>query len=263
MTPESLMDAARELARLCGSIALRHFRSSIAVDSKSDGSPVTIADRDAETAAREWIRRRFPSDGILGEEHGIERADARRRWILDPIDGTRTFVRGVPLFGSLVAVLDGDDVVAGAASYPALGETVWAAPGEGCWTERGRAAVSHVDRIESALLCTTDERFAGDQPRGERWRALSRSAGMVRSWGDCYAYLLVATGRAEVAVDPVMNAWDAACFLPIIEEAGGVLTDWSGRRTIFGGSTIATNQALAGTVRDALAIDPAMNAHPS
>lgn len=251
----SLLEAVEEVARLAGGIALRHFRTGLAAEPKGDGSPVTIADRESERAAREWIQRRFPADGILGEEFGATRPASRRRWILDPIDGTRTFLRGVPFFGTLVAVLEGEEVLAGAAFFPALGELVCAEPGAGCWTNGAPCSVSGVSRLSDALVLTTDERFTDYDDKRRGWQALAGRAQMARTWGDCYGYLLVATGRAEVMTDPVMNPWDAACFLPILEEAGGVLTDWSGRRTVFGGSTIATNRALADEARALLAVD--------
>src|SRR5690606_16690957 len=121
------------LARHIGAVALQHYRSLLAVETKADGSPVTIADRDAESAAREWLATRFPDDGVLGEELGELVGTSGRRWIIDPIDGTKSFVRGVPLWGSLVALVEGERVLAGAACFPAVNETIAAAPGEGCW----------------------------------------------------------------------------------------------------------------------------------
>lgn len=248
-----LMQAAAEVARLAGDVAMGHFRSAIAVEIKMDGSPVTIADRSAERAAREWLEERFPGDGILGEELGVTRPDARRRWILDPIDGTKSFIHGVPLWGSLVALVEltGDEnrVLAGAASFPALGESLAAAPGSGAWWNGARCAVSRVAKIEEATVLTTDERFRHVPARRAAWNALADRALLSRSWGDCYGYLLVATGRAEAMVDAILSPWDAAAFLPIIEEAGGVLTSWTGERTAFGGDAIASNAALAGTAR--------------
>ena len=234
------MQAAAELARLAGSTALRYWRSALAVEEKGDGSPVTRADREAEQRARDWIQERFPTDGILGEEYGEEPGTSGRRWILDPIDGTKTFVRGVPLWGTLVAVAQGEQVLAGAMSFPALGEQIAAAPGEGCWHNGTRAQVSTIHRLSAATVLATGE---------EGLRALAGQAGLARTWGDCYGYLLVATGRAEVMVDLRMGDWDSACLLPIIEEAGGVFTDLAGRRTAFGGSAVATNAALAVEVR--------------
>jgi len=248
----TLLEAAQEVARVAGDVAVRHFGTRLVVDTKSDGSPVTAADREAEGTAREWIERRFPGDGILGEEFGLARPDARRRWVLDPIDGTKTFIRGVPLYGSLVAVLDGEDVLAGAAYFPSLGELLAAAPGMGCWWNGSKAQVSATSAIAGATVLTSDERFQQSAQQREAWCRLAGQAALSRSWGDCYGYLLVATGRAEVMVDGVLSPWDAAAFLPIIEEAGGVFTDWGGRRTIFGGSAIATNRALTVAARSLL-----------
>lgn len=254
---ETLMQAAAELARLAGDVAMGHFRAGVAVETKGDGSPVTIADRAAERAAREWLARRFPGDGILGEEFGGEEpgaahGGATRRWILDPIDGTKSFVRGVPLWGTLVAVAEGETVLAGAACFPAVGELVVAAPGEGCWWNDARCRVSDVSRLEEATVLTTDERFRGQPERREGWRRLAGRTLVSRSWGDAYGYLLVATGRAEVMVDPRMSAWDSAALQPIITEAGGVFTDWDGAPSAFGGSAVATNAGVAREARQLL-----------
>ena len=244
-TADTLLAAAEELARLTGGVALSHYRSALAVEQKADGSPVTAADRAAEQAARDWVRARFPDDGVLGEEFGEERAGARRRWIIDPIDGTKSFVRGVPLWGSLVALCEGDTVLAGAAFFPAVEELVVAAPGAGCWWNGRRCWVSSVSDLSSATALTTDERFPHHPARRAAWEQLGGRVSVARSWGDCFGYLLVATGRAEVMCDPELSPWDAAALQPIIVEAGGSFTDWSGRPTAFGGSAIATNQALA------------------
>lgn len=252
---DALMSPAAELARLTGDIALQHYHSNLAIETKADGSPVTIADKAAEMAAREWVARHFPKDGLLGEEFGEERSDARRRWVIDPIDGTKSFVRGTPLWGSLVALCEGEQVLAGAAYFPAIGEIIVAAPGAGCWWNGVRCTVSTVEKLESATVLTTDDRFR--ERRGYRagWERVADAAAVSRTWGDCFGYLLVATGRAEAMFDPVMSPWDAAALQPIIEEAGGVFTDWTGRATAFAGSVVATNQALAKTVR-ALLPDP-------
>ncbi len=247
-----LLQAAAELARLTGATALEYAHQPLHAETKADGSPVTVADRAAERIARDWIARRFPDDGILGEEFGESRPGALRRWIIDPIDGTKSFVRGIPLWGSLVAVCEGPVVLAGAACFPALNEMLAAAPGEGCWWNDAPCRVSAVSDIAAATLVTTDERFAGFEDRGRRWRDLCARAAIARSWGDCAGYLLVATGRAEAMVDPILSAWDAAPFLPIITEAGGVFTDWAEQGTIHGGSAIASNRVLAAEIRAAL-----------
>jgi histidinol phosphatase-like enzyme (inositol monophosphatase family) len=251
-----LMHAAADVARVAGDLALRHFRTGVAVEVKGDGSPVTVADRAAEQAARAWIEERFPGDGILGEEFGLARGEAPRRWILDPIDGTKTFVRGVPLWGTLVACVEGEQVLAGAAYFPAVGELVAAAPGEGCWWNGARAHVSDVATLADATVLTTDPRFPGRPERRTAWRELEDAAGLSRTWADCYGYLLVATGRAEAMVDAVVGDWDSAALLPVVEEAGGVFTSWTGRRTAFGGSAVATNAALARPVRLVLGMQP-------
>lgn len=248
-----LLDAAMELARLAGEVALSHYRSNLVVETKADGSPVTAADRAAETAAREWVQRHFPDDGVLGEEFGLERPEARRRWVIDPIDGTKSFVAGVPLWGSLVALCEGERVLAGAASFPAVGEQIAAAPGEGCWWNGSRCQVSLICSVDAALVLTTDERFSEYSTRRVAWERVAATARLSRTWGDCFGYLLVATGRAEGMFDPVLSPWDAAALQPIIMEAGGVFTDWSGEATAFGGSAIATNAALSVQLRSLLA----------
>jgi histidinol-phosphatase len=246
---ESLLQAVRECADVAGAFALGHYRSGVAVEWKQDGSPVTIADRGAEQAAREWISSRFPDDGIVGEEFAETPGTSGRRWMIDPIDGTKSFVRGVPLWGSLVAVLEGERVIAGAASFPATRETITAATGCGCWHNGTRASVSAVSSLSAATVLTSDDRTFTPGESLDRWNALASRAAVVRTWGDAFGYLLVATGRADVMVDAIVNAWDIACFAPIIQEAGGVFTDYAGRATAFGGSAIATNAALAADTR--------------
>lgn len=251
--PAVLMEAAGELAQFAAAVAMRHYRAAgVQVESKSDGSPVTIADRGAELAAREWLQKRFPADGVSGEEFPDFNPQARRRWIIDPIDGTKAFIRGVPLWGTLVACCEGERVLAGAACYPAVQELVMAAPGEGCWWNGARAHVSSISTISEATALITDQRFVERADRGVRWRDLTASAAVSRTWGDCYGYLLVATGRAEFMVDDSMNPWDAAALQPIIEESGGVFTSWRNIASAFDGDVIATNAALSSAVRSVL-----------
>ncbi|HEX9166211.1 MAG TPA: inositol monophosphatase family protein [Gemmatimonadales bacterium] len=247
----SLLHAADEAARLAGAVAFRHWRTGLAADTKGDGSPVTLADREAESAVRDWIHARFPQDGIIGEEFGEQAGSSGRTWLLDPIDGTRAFVAGTPLWGSLVAVMEGDTVLAGAASFPAVDEHLTAAPGEGCWHNGSRCRVSDIASLDQATVLTTD--LAGTQhaARLAGWLALASKARQARTWGDCYGYLLVATGRAELMCDAILNPWDGACFVPIIAEAGGVITDWDGGPGPILASAVATNRLLA---QQALAI---------
>jgi histidinol-phosphatase len=244
-----LADFAIGLARDAGRITLRYFQNGVQAETKADHSPVTAADRESEQHLREEIERRFPDDGIVGEEFGAARAAAARRWILDPIDGTRSFVRGVPLFGVLIGLEEGGDAVVGVLHFPALDETVWAGRGVGCWWNGRRARVSEVSRLsEAALLATDAERLRNDPG----WDRLRSRAGLTRTWGDCYGHALVATGRAEIMLDPVAALWDSAPLRPLIEEAGGVFTDWQGTRRHDGGSAVSTNSALAQEVRKLL-----------
>jgi histidinol-phosphatase len=251
----SYMTAVAEVATIAGDVARGYYGNNPETRTKSDGSPVSVADIESERAAREWIEQRFPDDGIIGEELPPVRPGAARRWIVDPIDGTYTFLQSVPLWGTLVAVAEGDSVIAGAAYFPALDEIIAAAPGEGCWWNGSRANVSTISKLREARLVTTDARFTRDTSRRERWRSLQDSALTMRTWGDCYGYLLVATGRADIMVDDVVSDWDCAALLPIITEAGGTFTDWRGRATAFGGDAIATNANLGTIVREMLA-DP-------
>ncbi len=241
-------EAVATVARLTGAKALTYFKQGVTIETKADGSPVTVADREAEQVARAWVMQQFPEDGIVGEEGDDVRPDAKRRWYIDPIDGTKAFVRGVPLWGTLIAVAEGDQVLAGAIFIPALDELVVAERGHGCFWNGQRTHVSKVASLAQATVLTSD---AGALARPIR--PLLDAAKVSRTWGDCYGYLLVATGRAEVMVDPVLNDWDSTALQPIIEEAGGVFTALDGRRTAFGKSAIATNQALAEVARAQLA----------
>ncbi len=252
LSVESLMHAAAEVAAVAGRSALRRFGRAIDVESKADGSPVTIADREAEQAARAWIAARFPKDAVLGEEFGAQGAAPGRRWIVDPIDGTKAFVAGVPLWGSIVAVEQDGEVVASALAFPAIGEGLVAGRGLGAWSGGGRAHVSAVADLAAARVLATDVTFGRDHGRRDRWVALVARAGVGRTWGDAYGYLLVATGRAEVMVDPRLAPWDVAPVGIAIEEAGGVFTNWNGERDLLADGGIATNAALAGEVRSLL-----------
>jgi histidinol-phosphatase len=244
----------RTLAAEAGALCLDRFRrGDFAVDLKPDASPVTEADRACETLLRERILAAFPDDGLLGEEHGERPAASGFTWILDPIDGTVSFARGVPLFGTLIAIergsAHGPRVVAGACELPAMGERIWAAYGRGAWWERSgrepvRARVSPCPRLADALVGTTGHEYfrrAGSLATLER---LESAAGRIRGWSDCYALALAATGRCDAVVEPWMNPWDSGPFPVIFAEAGGVFTDWSGRADLRRRTAIAANPLL-------------------
>ena len=261
----SRYDAARELARDAGTRTLQFFhqaRSSFDIGRKGDGSLVTDADRDAETWLRAEIARRFPGDAILGEEFGAEAPHDNNgfRWILDPIDGTRSFVHGVPLYGTLVAIEWNDEPLIGVIEMPALNEAVHAClPGfgheqsamhESPQPDGSRAArparVSSTTSLDGAIVCLTDVQALADAttPDGARLQRLANATHAMRGWSDCYAHLLCATGRCDIVAEPIMHPWDAAAMIPIMEAAGGRATDWRGVRSAHTGSTVSSNGHL-------------------
>jgi histidinol-phosphatase len=239
-----LLEFAVDLSRGAGAITLQYFRRKPETNTKSDGSYVTIADREAESYLRRRITERFPDDGILGEEEGESPGKSGRRWIVDPIDGTFAFVHGVPFYGVLIAVEIEGEMRVGVVNIPALDEIVSAAKGLGCFLNGEPARVSTTSSLDQALLLSTDFAACARYGFGRGVELLQARAKTSRTWGDCYGYVLVATGRADVMLDPVMNLWDCAPLLPIVEEAGGTFTSWGGVRTAAGGNSIATNGVL-------------------
>ena len=239
-----LLDFAIELAHEAGALTLGYFGSIVHYDAKADGSPVTVADRKSEELIRRKIEKRFPNDSILGEEFGESNEGARIRWILDPIDATRSFTRGVPLFGVLIGIeVEGESAV-GVAHFPALKETVAASVDHGCMWNGNPCWGSSVSSLSEAVVCTTDVERILARPEGIGWRRLQQRAAFSRTWGDCYGHALVATGRIEAQVDPVMAPWDAGPFLTIVTEAGGRFTTLEGQSTVHGGSGISSNGIL-------------------
>lgn len=237
------MEFATDAAWQAGRITLGYYQTSVEVETKSDDTPVTIADKTAELKLREMIKARYPNDGILGEEHGEEEGTSGRRWIIDPIDGTKVFVAGVPLYGTLIGVeIDGEPVV-GVAHLPALNEMTSAAKGLGCWWNGKRCHVSQTERVEDALVIVTEQELFGKHKPGKADELIEK-ARLVRGWGDCYGYVMVATGRADVMLDPIIAVWDCAALAPIMEEAGGTFTDWRGKATIWGEEAVGTNGKL-------------------
>jgi histidinol-phosphatase len=240
-TLHALRDFAADLAWQAGKLTLRYFQTDFTTELKADHSPVTVADRGAERLLRELIEARYPSHSILGEEEGETRPGATYRWILDPIDGTKTFVRGVPMYAVLVGLERDGEPVVGAVNIPAMGELLVAAQGEGCTWNGRRAHVSLVAELRDALLLCTDSHNMGRYGRAAAYRRLVAATKMQRSWGDAYGYVLVATGRAEIMIDPIVSIWDCAALLPVLQEAGGTFTDWQGTPTIYASEGMATN----------------------
>jgi histidinol phosphatase-like enzyme (inositol monophosphatase family) len=237
------LDFAIEAAWQAGRTTLAHYQTGVAIEHKADRSLVTIADRDAERLLRDLIAWRYPDHAIEGEEFGADEAHASHRWLIDPIDGTNTFVRGVPFYGVLIALeIEGTPAV-GAAYFPALDEMIAAAVGLGCRWNGRQARVSSVSTLGEACLVYTDGRGVRERLGGQ-WDALQDATALQRSWGDCYGHCLVATGRADIMLDPRMNPWDCAALIPILQEAGGRFTDWRGRVVSDGGDAVSSNGRL-------------------
>jgi histidinol-phosphatase len=248
-----ILDFATALAHDAGALTLRYFGGLVEAEAKGDGSPVTVADKEAEQLIRGRVEERYPDHSILGEEYGESNEGARVRWILDPIDATRSFMRGVPLYGVLIGIeIEGESAV-GVAHFPPLQETVAAARGLGClWNDRP-CRVSGVGSVADAVICTTDVERILSRPEGAGWRRLQQRAAFSRTWGDCYGHALVATGRIEAQVDPIMAPWDAGPFLTIATEAGGRFTTFGGDETVHGGSGVTSNGVLHDEILAALA----------
>jgi histidinol phosphatase-like enzyme (inositol monophosphatase family) len=240
----TLQDFAVDATWQAGKITLEYFQTDTAVERKADASPVTLADRRAEEKLRECIQGAFPEHGILGEEFGEVLGRTPYRWVLDPLDGTRSFIQGVPLYGVMMGLEHHGRAVLGVVHFPALGETVYAAKGEGCYWNGRRAHVSTVAQLGDAVVLATSVRSLYDEGRGAVFEALQGQTRLQRTWGDCYGHILVATGRAEVMLDPILNIWDCAALQPILEEAGGTFTDWHGTATHTGGNGLSTNGYL-------------------
>ena len=246
-------DLAQRIAKSAGQITLNWFQSDrFEVEKKDDRSPLTVADRESETHLREQIAQHFPDDTIVGEEFGTTEGSSAWRWILDPIDGTKSFISGVPLYGTMVAVdraieeSDERECVIGSIYVPGLDEGIHAMKGQGAWHFRGddaatRASVASTTNISDAVLATSQVETFDRIGASEVWDRLASEVWFCRTWGDVYGYLLLATGRIEVMVDAVLNIWDAAAVMPIIEEAGGKFTDFNGQSRIDSGNAIASN----------------------
>jgi len=239
------LDFATETAYLAGRLTLGYFQTGVRPDFKADDTPVTIADRRAEELVRHRIEKRYPHHAIVGEEYGTKEAGGTSHcWFIDPIDGTKSFLRGVPLYAVLIGLEIEGSIEVGVAHFPALDEMIAAASGEGCWWNGRRAHVSDVPTLQQALVTFTDVAGFARYGRSEAWERIKQATYYRAGWGDAYGHLLVATGRAELMLDPIMNAWDCAPFPPILREAGGYFGDWQGNPTIYGNEALATTQVL-------------------
>tara|TARA_R110002096_G_scaffold35629_9_gene100338 strand:- start:45 stop:815 length:771 start_codon:yes stop_codon:yes gene_type:complete len=249
MLPEFL-SFTEKTAKEAGQLTLKYFLTDDAKpEFKGDDTPVTIADREAEQLIRKRIAETYPDHEIVGEEFGESENKSNYRWIIDPIDGTKSFVHGVPLYAVLIALEIDGKVEVGCAYFPALDEIISAASGNGTFWNGKRCKTSDVDQLDRAVCAHIDTAYFGKNGKGEAWQRLQEAVYYNAGWCDAYGYLLVATGRAEVMLDPVMAVWDCGPFPPIFREAGGYFGDWSGNEgRIDGGEALATNRALKDTV---------------
>jgi histidinol phosphatase-like enzyme (inositol monophosphatase family) len=243
MSLDEYLVFAQKTVIAAGRITLEYFRKSIDVEVKSDYTPVTEVDRAVETFIRGCIQKVYPTHAILGEEFEEKQSSSQYRWIIDPIDGTQSFIHGIPLYTILIALLSNGEPKLGVIHSPATQETVAAATGKGCTFNGTPCRVSKTSELSKAWIQVTDY--------ADLWRCrpdfsinLLSKAMFCRAWGDAYGYLLVATGRADVMIDPIMNIWDIAPLKPIITEAGGVFTDLDGDPNPLGSSALACNSVL-------------------
>jgi histidinol-phosphatase len=245
------LETCIDAAYLGGKRTLAYFNTGVEVETKNNNTPVTIADREAELVIRERIKRDYKSHSIIGEEAGLETGDADMRWIIDPLDGTKSFIRGVPLYGTLVALEIAGVASVGAVYLPVQNEMLYAAKGMGAFLNGRVARVSNTKKLEDATLLTTSSESC--RKRGSHYDNLAARVQLTRGWGDCFGYVLLATGRADIMLDAGMNVWDCAPLLPILEEAGGHFTTWAGVPTIHGSDAVGTNDALHSQVLELLA----------
>jgi histidinol-phosphatase len=234
------LEAAIAAAKAGGEVALRYFRRALEVEYKADHSPVTVADRETERCIVDTLRRAYPDYGVLGEEHG-EQSGKGARWIVDPIDGTKSFVRGIPYFASLIGLEEDGEITTGVIYAPALDDLIYAQKGSGAFDRSGPIRVSIVDRLDASMLV-----FGGPSVLRQAgyWSAYERlvdRSKRQRGYGDYFGYTFVHRGQSEAMIDVDLKPWDLAPHKIIVEEAGGRFTDFSGRATIYGGSAVASN----------------------
>ncbi|MCA9563623.1 MAG: inositol monophosphatase family protein [Myxococcales bacterium] len=242
---QQILDFAHGLAWEAGKVTDRYFRTGLDIETKADKSPVTVADRETERMMRDAIQSRFPDHLIVGEEFGSSGpSDSDWRWYLDPIDGTKSFIYGSPLYGVMIGVLYRNQPVIGVINAPQTGEIIYAADGLGCFLNGRRVRVSDCKRLDEAMVLATYAHGYEAYGKAEPFNEILERCLHFRTWGDCYGYLMVASGRADVMLDPILNPWDAAPLLPILGEAGGFFSDWKGQTIFDGGDGLAANQHL-------------------
>ncbi len=240
---EEFKKFSKYLAEISGKIIKSYFRTDISVNSKKDNSPVTIADKNAEEKMREEIIKHFPDHGILGEEFGELNPNAEYKWILDPIDGTKSFICGSVIFGTLIALLKNGQPILGVINQPILNEFL-IGDNQSALLNNKKVSMRECSRIEDSVLLCTDYLNIESYQNIEKFNSLIHKVNIFRNWGDCYGYYLLATGFADIMIDPIMSPWDSMALIPIIKGAGGIITDYQGNDPVKGTSIIASNKIL-------------------
>ena len=260
-----LLKIALKTAELAEENILKYYQNDVGVEWKADKTPVTIADKGTEELARKFWAKETPGFGVIGEEFGIESPDAEYQWVIDPIDGTKSFIHGVPLFGTLIGLWHKNVPIASVIRLPAMKSAVWAVNGGGAFLDGREVRASKVSQLSDALVLSGTVNTMEDKGFGEGFTKLRRSARLHRGWGDCYGYYLVAAGRAEIMVDPVVSLWDIAPFPLLMKEAGGKFSTIDGKTELFdangkptapiyeGFTSIATNGLLHDVALEMLA----------
>lgn len=254
MNPEwrSRYELAVDVARKAGDLAKSYFDGSFEVIIKDDMSPVTVADRKAEELIRAEVSRHFPTDGFLGEEFGDQPGESGFRWVIDPIDGTKSFIRGIPLWGTLVGLEYRGETIAGAVYAPGLNQLFHALRGNGAYRDQKRIRVSDVAHLSQSLLCYSSISWFRLNNKEAAFLDLAAKTDRQRGYGDFLGFLMVAQGSAEFMIDHGVHAWDVAALIPIVEEAGGRMTNWAGEVTIHSPDVLASNGPLHEAARSVL-----------
>ena len=240
---QEFVDFSKALARASGEIIMRYFRRDFTVEMKADESPVTIADRQAEEIMREMIMKEYPEHGIIGEEFGVHNESAEYQWVLDPIDGTKSFVSGTFLFGTLIGLMQAGQPIVGAIHHPVTSHLL---VGDGAEARLNEEVVRVRDtrHLRDAVMLYTDFIHVGQYQNGIAFQQLMGKTSFNRTWGDCHGYFLLATGCADIMLDPIMHLWDIVALIPVVEGAGGVITAWNGGPPLRGNGIIASNRYL-------------------
>ena len=241
---KELLEAAKEIAHIGGQHTLKYFKKDFEVIRKADDSPVTIVDRETEQIIRDQILKRYPDHGIIGEEFGKINENSRIKWVLDPIDGTKSFIHGVPFYTTLIGIMIDNEPIVGVINAPALDELCAAAIGLGATLNNTPCSVRNTKNMEEATFLVTEIRRFRDCGKEDAFQELMTQTKLHRTWGDAYGHMMVAIGRADIMFDPILNIWDAAALLPILKESGGIFSDTEGVETIHSGNGFSTNKFL-------------------